>query len=355
MRRLRWATTAAVSAVIACTGDDTPPSFFDSGTDATDAANDVDGQVTTTHAKLIAVHASPDVGAIRMCFATGFQNDGSDGVIIPIQPFPSTAISVGGGAVLPDLGMDLSQNAITPYVFLAQLIGTGGQTCDMLASMLTVNTDFYVLPTIQRKAFVPGTTVMLALTGCLRSSLDPTADATTCGAAYNASTGNLAFDTFSLDQVIANTQRFGAQVVHVASPASGVWSLLYGAPSVSASILPLDGGAPEVIDTVSVDQIAPMTAASLTMPVVDESAFQVNATNPDGGAPPVSLTVLMPLVYEATTGQTTGENTYFTPGVNYSFVFLGDPRQPTTLDGGAFNGYSLHALAFPNNPQLPSQ
>jgi len=36
------------------------------------------------------------------------------------------------------------------------------------------------------------------------------------------------------------------------------------------------------------------------------------------------------------------------------FVLVGDPAQPTLLDGGAFNGYSLHALAFPNNPPLPA-
>jgi hypothetical protein len=350
----------AVSALIGCNGDDTPPSFFDSGTDGTtDATSDApDGQVQA-HAKIIAVHASPDVGAIRICFAIGTQDDGSDGVVAPIQPVPSAAINAGGGAALPDLGlltgMDLSQSALTPYVFLSQLIGTGGQTCDVLASMLTVNTDFYILPTLKHKTLVPNTTIMFALTGCLRSSLDSMADATTCGPAYDVSTGNLAFETFSLDQVIANTQRFGAQVLDVASPATGVWSLLYGAPIVTASILPLDGGAASVIaDTVSLGELAPTTAASLTMPVVDESALQVNALNPDGGAPPVSLTVLLPLVYEATTGQTTGENAYFSPGMNYSFVFLGDPRQPTTLDGGAFNGYSLHALAFPNTPQLPS-
>jgi hypothetical protein len=46
----------------------------------------------------------------------------------------------------------------------------------------------------------------------------------------------------------------------------------------------------------------------------------------------------------------TGENTYFAPGANYTFVVLGDPRASTIVDGGLFNGYSLHALAFPNNP-----
>jgi hypothetical protein len=353
MTRLRWAMAAAVAGLVACNGDDTPPSHFDSGSDA---MNGSDAPVPTVHAKMLVVHASPDVGAIRICFAIGLQNDGSDGVIAPIQPIPSSAINAGEGAALPDLGVDLSQKALTPYVFLAGLLGTGLQTCDVLASTLTVNTDFYVLPTIKNGTLVPSSTIMLALTGCLRNSLDSNADATTCGAAYDGTMGNLAFESFTLDQVIANTQRFGAQVVHVASPASGVWSLLYGAPSVSASILPLDGGAGVVVtDMVNVGQVAPTTAASLTMPVVDQSAFQVSAVSPDGGVSPASLTIPMPLVFEATTGETTGENAYFVPGTNYSFVFLGDPRLPTTLDGGVFNGYALHLLAFPNDPTLPSE
>jgi hypothetical protein len=66
------------------------------------------------------------------------------------------------------------------------------------------------------------------------------------------------------------------------------------------------------------------------------------------------MSIPLPLVYEATTGQSTGENAYFAPGVNYTFVFLGDPRAGATLDGGVFNGYSLHALAFPNDPTLPA-
>ena len=39
--------------------------------------------------------------------------------------------------------------------------------------------------------------------------------------------------------------------------------------------------------------------------------------------------------------------------MNYAFTVSGDPRAPTTLDGGVFNGYALHLLAFPTNPQLP--
>ncbi len=361
MRRLLLGLSFAFAvAGVACDGDTTPPSFFDSGadsttTDATIDAPDSAVDAGTTHAKLIAVHASPDLGAVRVCFAIGFQNDGSDGKVAPIAPIPKTAVAAGTGGALADLGVDLSQQALTPYVFLAAKIGASTQTCDALVTALTVNTDYFILPTIKNGSLAPNTTVMLVLSGCMRGALDPSADTTTCGSTYDVTKGNLDIEVFTLDRVIANTQRFGSQVVHAALPAAGVWSNLYGAQTVSAAIHPfVDGGADEIISSnVGLGQLAPSSAASLAMPTIDQSAFVVSAVNPDGGAPPVSMSIPLPLVYEATTGQTTGENAYFGVGANYSFVFLGDPRAPTTLDGGIFNGYSLHALAFPNDPPLP--
>ena len=341
----------------ACDGDNTPPSFFDSGTDATadatiDVATDASDAGPTTHAKLIVVHASPDVAAFRMCFALGGQNDGSDAKMGPTTPSPNNALSPGAGAVLPDMG-DLYAQAVTPYVFVASKIPSS-TTCDQLVTLLTANVDYYPLPTIKIHTFVAGTTSMIALTGCLASALDGLADTTTCGADYNAAKGNLALQIFQLDRVIGNTQRFGAQLAHVSTPASGVWSAQFGATQVGASLHPFDGGADEIIvDHTTLFTLSPTSAASLAMPTVDSTSFVVAAVNPDGGAPPAQSAIPLPLVYEATTGKVTGENAYFAPGVNYTFVFLGDPRQPTTMDGGAFNGYSLHALAFPNDPALP--
>ena len=343
-----------------CDGDNTPPSFFDSGADATtdaasDVATDASDAAPTTHAKVIVVHASPDVPAVRICFALGLQNDGSDAQVAPIAPLPKTALAPGSGAILPDLGVDLSQKAITPYVVVASKIQNNA-TCDALVGALTANTDYFVLPTIKNGTFVASTTVMIAATGCLPTTIDGLADTTTCGADYNATKGNLADRVFKLDRVIGNTQRFGAQLAHLSSPASGVWGAQYGATEVSALLRDFDGGADEiVVDHATLFTLAPSAAASLAMPTVDQTSFVVAAVNPDGGAPPAQSSIPLPLVYEATTGKATGENAYFGPGVNYTFVFVGDPRQPTTLDGGAFNGYSLHALAFPNDPTLPAQ
>ena len=325
---------------LGCNGDDTPPRFFDSGSDAADAtadgpdASDAGGG----DAKIIVVNASADLGAIRLCVAIGLQNDGSDATIVPITPLPSAAIGPGVGSMLPDLG-DLSHKAVTPYAVLVSSIGTSTQTCDSLVNVLASNKDYFVLPTVKNGTFAAGTTELVAITGCVRSALDSNADTITCGASYNATVGNLLASAFQLDKVIANSQRFGAQIVHASSS--------FGTQGITALLRPFDGGADEIIaSNVAYQTLAPKFAASLAMPTVDQTSLVVSADNADGGTTSIPL----PLVYEATTGQATGENAYFVVGSNYTFVLVGDPRAPTTLDGGVFNGFSLHALAYPNGP-----
>jgi hypothetical protein len=354
--------SSLVCAAFACDGDDTPAKFFDSGSTPTDAATDgADASdAAVVHAKIIAVHASPDLPAVRFCFGIGVQNDGTDGTVMAIAPTPSTPVQPGGGGPLPDLGVDLSQDAVTPYVVLASAIPANA-TCDALVGKdagLSAGTDYFVLPTIHRFAIESNSTFLTALVGCLPTASDPSADITTCGQTYDTGKGNLALTMFQLDRVVANTQRFGAQIAHVSTPATGVWSALYTASTVNAVLHPLvaDGGPDLVIaQGVTEGTLAPSSAASLAFPVVDQTSIIVSAVNPDGGTTPTESAIPLPLVYEATTGQATGENAYFTNGANYTFVFVGDPRQSEVLDGGAFNGYSLHLLAFPNDPTLPTQ
>jgi hypothetical protein len=357
---LALALAGALKLAVGCSNEDTPPKFFpDAATEASDdgasdAPVDSPSDAATSHGKIIAVHASPDVGAVRFCFGIGLQNDGSDAKVAPISPLPSSPLGPGAGAVLSDLG-DLSSSAVTPYAVLASKVGSG-VTCDALVgdAGLAAGTDYFRLATIKNGIFASGTTHLVALSGCLPLAGDALADLTTCGPSYDATNGNLALDVFTLDRVIGNTQRLGAQIAHVASPAAGVWSGLYGSTSVSAALHPQDGGADEIIvDSVALGALAPGSAASLAMPSVDDTSLVVSAVNPDGGAAPVQMSIPLPLVYEATTGQATGEKAYFAPGVNYTFVFVGDPRVAATSDGGAFNGYSLHALAFPNDPKVP--
>lgn len=350
-----------VSLGLSCDGDNTPPSVFDGGdgstTDTTvDAPADAP-DANVARAKIIAVHASPDLPAMRLCFGLGVQNDGSDAVILATAPIPKTPLAPGGGGALPDLGVDLSAKAVTPYVVRASAITTSA-TCDALVgdAGLASGTDVFALPTIKNGTFAGNSTLMLAIVGCLPAASDPSADVTTCGIGYDSVKGNLGERVFVLDRVVANTARFGAQLAHVATPAAGVWAALYSASTVNAALHPLDGGAEEPIaQGITLYTIAPASAASLAMPTVDQTSIIVSAVNPDGGASATEAAIPLPLVYEATTGQATGENAYFTAGANYTFVFVGDPRAPATLDGGAFNGNALHLLAFPNDPTIPSQ
>ncbi len=362
LRALVLSAPALACVVVSCDGDDTPPSFFVDGGDATtDAPVDAPADAPDANlarAKIIAVHASPDVPAMRLCFGVGVQNDGSDAAILATAPIPKAPIAPGGGGALPDLGIDLSQKALTPYAVRASSITTSA-TCDALVNGdggLASGTDYFPLPTIKNGTFTGGSTLMMSLVGCLPTASDPSADVTTCGIGYDTAKGNLAVRVFVLDRVVANTARFGAQIAHVATPAAGVWTALYNSTTVNAALHPLDGGAEEPIaQGVTLYTIAPTSAASLAMPTIDQTSIIVSAVNPDGGAPATEAAIPLPLVYEATTGQATGENAYFTAGANYTFVFVGDPRAPATLDGGGFNGNALHLLAFPNDPTIPSQ
>ncbi len=374
-RRVALVVSIATLAVgfVSCDGDDTPPKFFPDGgapTRPSDAATDADASdASVVRAKIIAVHASPDLAAVRFCFGTGFQNTGTDGMVLAIAPTPNTAIAPGGGTPLPDLGVDLGQKAVTPYAVLASSLTTHpSATCDAIIggdAGLASGTDYFTLPTLPLSAqevgtFAPNSTILAALVGCLPTSADPSADITTCGPDYDTAKGNLTMQTFALDRTVANTQRFGAQLAHVSTPALGVWKALYTSTTVNAVLHPqtVDGGADTVIAQGATEgTLAPSTAASLVAPIVDNTSIIVSAVNPDGGAIPAESAIPLPLVFEATTGVTTpgAENAYFAAGANYTFVFLGDPRQSITLDGGAFNGYSLHLLAFPNDPALPTQ
>jgi len=338
---------------VRCNGDDTPPRFFDAASDAvvTETGTDASADGGAQHAKIIAVNASADLPAIRLCFGVGLQNDGSDSKVAAISPVPSGSIVPGGGVTLPDLGLDLSMSALTPYAMNAASIGTSVQTCDQLVQSLGAGTDYFALPTIKNGTLATGTTVMIAITGCEPAAIDGAGDSTTCGPTYSPNTGNLVGNAFTLDRVIANTSRFGAQVVHAASATAGVWFASYGTHTLTALLRPQDGGPDEIIASgVLYEEIQPANAASLAMPTIDQTSFVVSADNGDAGG---LTTIPLPLVYEATTGQATGENAYFVAGSNYTFVVIGDPRVSPVLDGGLFNGYSLHTLAFPNDPPLP--
>jgi len=369
----RWLGASAVAVALgagawACDGDTTPAKQFDSGADATtDAPADAPADSTVdagpTRAKMLAIHASPDLPAVRVCFGMGLQNDGSDAVVASVLPVPDKALTgqpypglfPGAGAALPDFGIDLSQKALTPYLIVASKLAASTQSCDALlapnAGTLTPGVDYFKMPTLKNGTFASDTTIALVVTGCLPQAADPSASAVLCGGDYGTSAGNLAVQLFSLDRAVKGA--FGAQFLQASSAAAGKFALAYGTGDLTAELHPLDGGAGQPIATgVKYGELQPGTAAALVAPDVNQTSLLVTVPG-DGGAA-FSSSFPLPLVYEVTTGQPTGAAAYFASGANYTFVLVGDPAQPTLLDGGAFNGYSLHALAFPNSPPLPA-
>ncbi len=373
---------AATAGTAACSGDDTstpqdagsdmnviddgvPDTGTDTGSDAADAG--------PARAKILVVHASPDVPPVRICFAVGTKSDGSDAVIAPFPPLPDKTegslpfpgLFPGTGGPLPDLGADLSQKVIVPYVIIASKVasdvapadgGVAPVACDTLLQGdggLTANVDYMKLPPIPSGTFMPGKTLLLAATGCLPTSADPNANVIACGADYDSTLGNVAIKIFDLDRIIADTQKSGAQVAHL-SPKLFT-GLLAGVTEIDAGS---DAGVvyePITPNNAPVNyaQLKPAPAASLSLPPASNAALVLSAVNPDGGAPIATFPVPFTFIYASTTGQLVGADQYFTANSNYTFVVVGDPQKAFLSDAGV-DGYGLHVLAFPNDPPIPS-
>ena len=350
----------------ACDGDNTPPSFFDSGTDATtDATSDVATD---------APDAAPD--------------DAREGDRRPREPGRSrgarcasrsvskttaatrrsrrsrrcrtTRSPLARGAILPDLGVDLSQRAadavrvprFEDHAALRRLRHSSRSVA------LTLNIDYFVLPTIKNGTLARGRRSCSPLTGCLPSALDALADTTTCGADYNASKGNLA----PADLHARSRHRQHATLRRAARARRVARRAACGRRAVRRD----DGerGAPAVRRRRGRDHRRSHDALHARAERRPRRSRCRRSTrrrsssppvNPDGGAPPTQSSIPLPLVYEATTGQGDGRERLLRARRELHVRLRRRSASPTTLDGGAFNGYSLHALAFPNDPTLPAQ
>ncbi len=373
---------AAGAALLSCDGDDTPPATFPDASadvvasDVTTDAPDVDGGSDAdagARAKVILVHASPDVPAVRVCFAIGTKNDGSDAVLAPFPPLPDKAVGAqpypgvfpGTGGTLPDLGQDLSGKVVVPYAVLASKVSTDVATdggiapvaCDSLIAGdggLTPGVDYIPLPPIPAGTLKPDTTLLLAATGCFPTAVDSKASAALCGADYDTQKGNVAIKGFVLDRAVADAQKTGTQAAHLSSQVQG---LLQGgnATGITVGVIVADAGGYQPVtsnaDPVAYGQIKPAPASALSLPPASSAELSLGVLDPDGGPALSVVDVPFASIYTATTGQTQGADQYFVAGANFTFVILGDPTQPFVTDAGV-NGYGLHVLAFPNNPPV---
>ncbi len=362
----------------ACDGDDTPARTLPDAAGMQDTSpldSTTDGPIVPDsgpRAKLVLVHAGPDVPAVRVCFAVGTKIDGSDVAIVPIPPLPDQitgaqpypGVFPGTGGVFPDLGVDLSARVIIPYVIIASAVkddvrsdaGPPKLNCAELLSNgpnALPSPAYLKLPLIPAGTLATGKTLLLAATGCLPN--DPQG-AALCGANYDSTLGNVALRIFELDnKSTATAAQIGTQLMHLSSAVEGK---LQG--SITASLIgPVDASAGDAFvlpmtTNVHFGDLSPKTAIALALTNVDQTALFVSVQNPDSGAPLQNVVVPLSLVYQTTTGQSSGADQYFKTGANYTFVVLGDPAEPNQLDSGTFNGKSLHFLAFPSDPPVKS-
>jgi hypothetical protein len=398
---------AGVSLGVGCGGDDTgvatdaghdthvtpidaPTTPTDSPTTPRDAARDA--PVPLPDAKIIVVHASPDLPPVRFCFAT--QASGvapyhalPDTTSSPLQPFPG--LFPGTGGALPDVGVSLAQSQITGYLILAQNIagqthagapdGGAEATCvdligaDGSGGLIHPGTDYFPLAPIPAGTFLDGTTELIAVAGCLPSAVDPNAGTARCGTSYNGTTGNLATQVYKLDTTTAQTSTsFGTQVIHAASAWDGVFTAVAGGPVFQAfdyaSVTGVDDAGQPII-TPGPSPILPLNYPQAATGTMNPTPNPAQASDPlvftnqanttdlvtvttftatsdpdagfDGGPAPFN-TFALPVfaVGDLSVGpgpdgglpQAADGGNYFQTGENYTWVLLGDPTA-CQLDG----------------------
>ncbi len=361
-------------ALAGCTGDDTPAGVLPDASRSDTASPTGDAAQPPSDAgapaKVLVVHASPDLPAVRVCFAIGTKSDGSDGVIAPLPPLPDRVrgsepfpgISPGAAAVVDDFGVDLSAKVVVPYVILASAVASDARSdagpaptgCDALLSGgagALASTAYLKLAPIAASTFNRGESVLLAATGCLPQALDPAASSSLCGSSYSAITGNVSLKVFKLDtKVTATGAQLGAQFAQLSSPVQGSLAPMGVTAALSSASAP-DGGPPVALAIgAKFGDLAPKTAAVASVGNVDDATLSLTTVNADGGASLPLATLPLPLIYTLSTGQLGSAASYFRFGANYTFVLVGDPAEPAVADGGLVNGRALHVVAMPSDP-----
>jgi hypothetical protein len=284
------------------------------------AMTDAPPDVFVPQVKVLVVHASPNLPAIRLCFAVGSKPDGSDATFVDAPPFPDPRVDPGGAFVLPKIG-DLS-GVVVPYAINATK-ATGQSSCASVLALdagLVPGGDYQKLAPIPAGTIAGMKTVLLAVTGCLGTTFDANASAARCGSDFSPLLGNLAMRAFELDRSPHNGQ-LGVQLAHLSPPLSTVAAALKNAPDASPIFI-----AP-IATSVRYLETKPTPAAAVVIPSVQSTVISVDVLDPDGGVNPIA-TYTFPLPGDA--GIINGANTTFT--------LLGEP------DSG------LRVIALPNDP-----
>jgi hypothetical protein len=290
-----------------------------------DAAPDVS---TATHAKVVLLHASPNLPAIRWCFAAGTKSDGTDAALLDAPPFPAAPGQArGSGFVLPDIG-DLSK-VVVPYLIHASKAPGSSKCAEVLGvdAGLIPGGDYQKLAPIAAGTIAGGKTVLLVAMGCLGTTFDQSANAQRCGSDFSPLLGNLVARAFELDHVTHDGQ-LGVQVAHFSPPLGAITGALTNAPDASPTFV-----AP-IVPTVRYGEVKPTPASAVIVPNFQSTQLRIDVLDPDGGNDPVAV-YTFPLPEDA--GIANGANT--------TFALVGDPA----LDAGDV----LRMIAVPNDPVVP--
>ncbi len=300
------------------------------------------------------VHASPDLGDMRLCWQVG------DGGFANAPPFPTgapapasnyPALPVGGAVPLPDasslLGGDLTIAAISAS-WLYEYEDTDASSADCATLMgngpLSLNGLFepYYSFTVPAGAVVAGATDIIALAGC--PALDPHGSLARCGAGYNALTGNLHVDVVPLYQV---TQSDAGQLPVQVGQLSPALAQLAGDGGVVVSF-GAQGATSPVATLAGEGAFAPMNAAYLNVGTDPTSygslGFAVDVAGTDGGPGHLwmsleqSLELFDPMMNPAV---------YYTQVDTYVVAVVGDPNAAHAFADASFDGTGLHILVFP--------
>lgn len=220
------------------------------------------------------------------------------------------------------------------------------------AKSLTVDLDYHVAPAIDQPLGDNKVSV-LAITGCGSQALlnNLGLSSTSCGAGWNATSGNLQAKVVDLSTTSerATDTTLPVQLFQMSQPldafkGSGSLEVTFGdlgdggLPTQAVATGPLFEGGEQV--KLTVDQTEPTVYGSW--------GFRVSATTPNGN---FGLDQSLAAVQELSSPREL-PTSYYRAASNYALLLLGDPTHTATLgDGGANPRYNprqaVHILAVP--------
>ena len=317
-------------------------------------------------AAVFVAHGFNEIGPVRICFAASEEAPpATDATPRPVPPLPAAGAGAqpnppllpGTGGFLPDLGNDLAELHIQPYIVreasrLAALAADPqATTCDKLIGAgkpLVAGTDYYVLPPIPKgKLANEKTFVLVAVNG----SDDPPADPP-----VGANVGVIIKEVDRATEIAAD--KAGLQFLNGSKYiAAGVTPFLYRGASVDPSKEWYAGEEKVLADTL-------LPAAAVAVEAINATTnghgIKANLGEGENDYFHEREGSLIPVKNWSDLSDSAGiqkddedNSLYFQSGRSFTFIFLGNPAAgPINPATGDFKG--PHFLVIPNDPVIPA-